>query len=178
MRKIIPLTLIMIVAGYFYFEKKIEKESPQTSFSHKVSNLPIQRVDQTRVPSSLKKEEAPLELGSPKEKRSEDKIHDYTELPGLPQGYALSTLSGPPMAVKIPQGQAFPISTVIKLTDISDAERRKLTALGFSEHYYHPELKILYVEATLETVISTHKELLKEGYASQLEVQRHFHKPK
>lgn len=180
MKKIL-LCLGLIVLAVFFFSREEQKETVAVSPKiYKVADLPVKMVDQTRIPSSVKATSLELDLGNPKEKKapSDESPLDTINLPGLPSGYALSTLSGPPMAVNISQNQSYPISSVIKLTDISESKRQELLAQGFLEHYYHADLKIFYLEATAETVIAAHKELLQEGYSSHLEVQRHFHKPK
>lgn len=175
------VSLVVFIALAFFFSRE-EKKEITTSIPkiHKVVDLPVKIVDQTRIPSSVKVTNEELNLGNPKEKKQSlvDSPIDTIDLPGLPPGYALSALSGPPMAVNLSLNQSYPISSVIKLTNISEAKRQELIAQGFGEHYYHPDLKIFYLEATAETVITAHKDLLQGGYSSHLEVQRHFHKPK
>lgn len=179
MKKVL-VSLVMLALIFFIFRKETKEITTAIPQTHKVADLPVKIVDQSRIPSSIKETNEELNLGNPKEKKQSlvDSPIDTIDLPGLPSGYALSALSGPPMAVNLSQNQSYPISSVIKLTNISEAKRQELIAQGFGEHYYHPDLKIFYLEATAETVITAHKELLQEGYSSHLEVQRHFHKPK
>ena len=180
MKKIVVgLGLIALIA-FFFTREESKLTTAATPKTYKVADLPVKIVDQTRIPSSVKTPNVELDLGNPKEKKTPRDASplDSIDLPGLPSGYALSTLSGPPMAVNLSQNQTYPISSVLKLTDVSQPKRQELLAQGFLEHYYHADLKIFYLEATAETVIATHKGLLQEGHHSHLEVQRHFHKPK
>jgi hypothetical protein len=178
------------VIAYFLIPKDEPKSQVIIPKPIRVKSLPLHLVDKSRAPSSTsqkfvigKKEvpEAGLDLGNLKDapERIEPAI-EYALIPGLPSGYGLAQNTGlsTPQAIKISKGTLHPISPVIVLTDVTEAQRSDLKARGYAEYSYQKDMKTLFVEASPETVIAAHKELADLGYKSHLEVQRHFNRPR
>jgi hypothetical protein len=71
----------------------------------------------------------------------------------------------------------YTLNRVIKLRNISEQTRRELLDRGLSEHYYHPGLKVLYVEGPEDT-LKFYEELQALDLKPEVELNRNFHRPK
>lgn len=207
MKKIIAALVCLVLALIVFtpVEKIPYRKITQTPLlvPDKPKAFAKESVDQTRLPSSLStppvNKRPALDLGSPKENLTQDRPeYQHSALAGLPKGFELVSdvyaikdhdqfqfieskgrvPGSANVAMNLSTGRLAPISSVIKITNVSEDERKKLLAQGFVEHVYQPELQILFVEAQHETVLDTHSALLKDGYTSELEVLRHYNRPR
>lgn len=84
----------------------------------------------------------------------------------------------PNVAVDGPNNKFYPINAVVKLENISEETRQGLKSQGLEENYYHPELKIMFVQSTHDEVLSLYSELTQANLEASLEVNRGYHRPR
>jgi len=72
----------------------------------------------------------------------------------------------------------YAISSVLKIENVDENLRQQLLDKGLEEHYYQESLKILYVQASNETLFTLQDQLKADKIYAQVEVIRGFHKPR
>jgi hypothetical protein len=82
------------------------------------------------------------------------------------------------VVVETKSQRLFTISSVLKVENVDEALRNTLVAKGFEEHYYHENLKIMYVQSSQEDLLRLHQELSEYKLNPQIEVLRGFHRLK
>lgn len=72
----------------------------------------------------------------------------------------------------------YPLSTVIKIFHIADAQRNDLVSKGLDEYYYHESLHLFYTQSSNSKVVTLAGELKKMGYEIELEVVKDSVRPR
>ena len=71
----------------------------------------------------------------------------------------------------------YPISSVLKIEKITKDDRLGILGRGHEEYYYHPSLRLLYLQNENGKLLTTYQELKAEGHQVSLEVLTGPHKP-
>ena len=72
----------------------------------------------------------------------------------------------------------FMLSSVLKLSNIDDTLRNAVLSKGFEEHFYHEDLKILYVQSNQNDIFKLYEELADLKLKPQIEVIRSMNQEK
>lgn len=70
----------------------------------------------------------------------------------------------------------YPISAVVKIENINEERRQELLALGLSEHFYQPDLKVMFVQSSHDEVLDLGESLKASKLEASLEIIRAFHR--
>lgn len=72
----------------------------------------------------------------------------------------------------------YPLSSVVKLSKVNEGLRNDLLSRGFSEHFYHEELQIMYLQSSHVEVFNLFDELTRLGLKPEFEILRGNHRSK
>lgn len=81
-----------------------------------------------------------------------------------------------PVAISKQTNVLYPVSSILHIKGATQSIRATLLARGYTQYYYHEQLKFLSLESKTGELLKTYTELKDDGYDVQLEVLKPTHK--